>query len=83
MSWVGTVTGPPSGGLEQVVGGQHQDTGLGLGLGGQGHVNGHLVAVKVGIKGGTHQGVQLHGPALHQHRLEGLDAQAVQAWEHG
>ena len=65
-------------GPQQVVGGQHQDAGLGLGLGGQGHMDGHLVAVEVGVKGGTHQGVELDGPALYQHRLEGLDAQAVQ-----
>ena len=52
--------------------------GLGLGLGGQGHVDSHLVAVAVGVEGGTHQGVQLDGAALHEHGLEGLNAQAVQ-----
>jgi len=41
-------------------------------------VDGHLVAVEVGVEGGTHQGVQLDGAALHQHGLEGLDAQAMQ-----
>ena len=65
-------------GTEQVVGAEHQQPGLGLGLGGQGHVNGHLVAVEVGVEGGAVQGVQLQGAALHQHRLKGLDAQAVQ-----
>ena len=44
-------------GPQQVVGGKHQDAGLGLRLGGQGHVNGHLISVEVGVKGGTHQGV--------------------------
>src|SRR6266849_133418 len=38
----------------------------------------HLVAVEVGVKGGTHQRVQLDGAAFDQHRVEGLDAQAVQ-----
>ncbi len=69
---------PAIGGLEQVVGGQHEDAGFSLGLGGQGDVDGHLVAVEVGVEGGAHQGVELHGPALHQDRLEGLDAQAVE-----
>ena len=65
-------------GPQQVVGREHEHPGLGLGLGGQGHVDGHLVAVEVGVEGGTHQGVQLDGAALHEHGLEGLDAQAVQ-----
>ena len=78
MSWVGTVTGPPSWGRSRLFGGEHQDAGLRLGLGRQGHVNGHLVAVEVRVEGGAVQGVQLQGPAVHQHRLEGLDAQAVQ-----
>ncbi len=37
-------------GPQQVVGGEHQDAGLGLGLGGQGDVDGHLVAVEVGVE---------------------------------
>ena len=65
-------------GPQEVVGGEHQDAGLCLGLGGQGDVDGHLVAVEVGVECRTNQGVQLNGAALHQHRLEGLDAQAVQ-----
>ena len=69
---------PAVGGLEQVVGGQHQEAGLGLGLGGQRHMNSHLVTVKVGVVSGADQGVQLQGAALYQHRLEGLDAQTVQ-----
>ena len=40
-------------------------------------MDGHLVAVKVGVKSGTHQRVELNGAALYQHRLEGLDTQAV------
>ena len=65
-------------GPQEVVGREHQDAGLGLGLRGQGDVDGHLVAVEVGVEGGTHQGVELDGPALYQHRLECLDAQAVE-----
>ena len=47
------------GGLEQVVGGQHQEAGLRLCLGGKGNVNRHLVAVKVGVVGSTGQGMEL------------------------
>ena len=38
----------------------------------------HLVAIEVGIEGRAHQGVNLYGAALHQHRLKGLDSQAMQ-----
>ena len=57
---------------------QHEHPALGLGLGRQRQVHGHLVAVEVGVEGGAHQRVDLDGLALDQHRLEGLDAEAVQ-----
>ncbi len=41
-------------------------------------MHGHLVAVEVGVEALAHQRVQLDGVALDQHRLEGLDAHAVQ-----
>jgi hypothetical protein len=41
-------------------------------------VHGHLVAVEVGVEGGADQRVELDRLALDQHRLEGLDAEAVQ-----
>jgi hypothetical protein len=41
-------------------------------------VHGHLVAVEVRVEGGADQRVQLDRLALDQHRLERLDAQAVQ-----
>ena len=65
-------------GPQQVIGREHQHSGFRLGLGGQGHVNGHLVAVEVRVEGGAAQGVQLQGTALHQDGLKGLDAQTVQ-----
>ena len=65
---------------QDVVGREHQHPGLGLGLGRKGQVDGHLVAVEVGVEGGAHQGVDLDGLALDQQRLEGLDAQAVEGW---
>ena len=63
---------------QQVVGREHQDPGLRLSLGGQRHMNSHLVAVEVGVERGAVQGVQLQSAAVHQHRLEGLNAQTVQ-----
>ena len=42
------------------------------------NVDGHLVAVEIGVEGGADQRVNLDGLAFHQHRLEGLNAQAVQ-----
>jgi len=38
----------------------------------------HLIAIEVGVEGCGHQRVQLNGAAFDQHRLERLDAQAVQ-----
>ena len=65
-------------GGQDVVGRQHQDPGLGLSLRRQRQVDRHLVAVEVGVEGVAHQRVDLDGLALHQHRLERLDTQAVQ-----
>ena len=70
--------GPAVGRRQDVVGAEHQHPGLGLGLGGQGQVHGHLVAVEVGVEGGADERVDLDGLALDEHRLEGLDAEAVQ-----
>ena len=65
-------------GRQDVVGGQHQDAGLGLSLGRQRQVDSHLVAVEVGVEGVAHQRVHLDRLALDQHRLERLDAQAME-----
>ena len=78
MSWVGVDDRAAGGRRQDVVGRQHEDAGLGLGLGRQRQVDGHLVAVEVGVEGGAHQRVDLDGLALDQDRLEGLDAEAVQ-----
>jgi len=66
------------GGREDVVGRHHQRARLELGLERQRHVHGHLVAVEVRVERGADQRVQLDRLALDQHRLEGLDAEAVQ-----
>ncbi len=68
----------PVRGREDVVGGQHQDPRLGLRLGRQRQVHGHLVAVEVGVEGVAHERVHLDRLALDEQRLERLDAQAVQ-----
>ena len=41
-------------------------------------MDGHLVAVEVGVEGGADQRVNLDGLAFDQHRLERLNAEAVQ-----
>ena len=41
-------------------------------------MNRHLVPVKVGVKGRTHQRVQLNGFPLDQHGFKGLNPQTVQ-----
>ena len=43
-----------------------------------GHVDGHLVAVEVGVVGVADEGMELDGLALDEDGLEGLDAEAVQ-----
>ena len=65
-------------GREDVVRAQHQDARLDLRLGRQRHVHGHLVAVEVGVERRADERVDLDRLALDQHRLEGLDAEAVE-----
>ena len=68
------------GGAENVVGGHHQHPGFQLRLQAKRYVHRHLIAVKIRIEGGADQGVQLNGLAFDQHRLERLDAKAMQGW---
>ena len=49
-----------------------------LGLQRKRDVDGHLVAVEVGVEGRADQRVKLDRLALDRHRLERLDAQTVQ-----
>ena len=78
MSWVGTMIGLPLAGTEDVVGRHHQHARFQLGLERQRNVHGHLVAVEVRVEGGADQRMQLDRLAFDQHRLERLDAQAMQ-----
>jgi hypothetical protein len=41
-------------------------------------VHGHLVAIEVGVEAFTNERMKLDSPTFDQHRLEGLDAEAVQ-----
>ena len=63
---------------ENVVGRHQQRVGLDLGLDRQRQVHRHLVAVEVGVEALAHQRVELDRVAFDQHRLEPLDAHAVQ-----
>ena len=65
-------------GRQDVVRRQHEHAALGLGLGRQRKVHGHLVAVEVRVERGAHERVDLDGLALDEHGLEGLDAEAVE-----
>ncbi|MBA7569504.1 hypothetical protein ES708_11243 [subsurface metagenome] len=65
-------------GQQHIMGAEHDFAGALNRRLGQGNVNGHLVTVEVGVKGGTYQGVYLYGAAVDKHRLESLDAEAVQ-----
>ena len=78
MSCVGVASGAPCAGRQDVVGREHQDARLGLRLGRQRQVDRHLVAVEVGVERVADERVDLDRLALDEHRLERLDAQAVE-----
>ena len=63
---------------EDVVRREHQDARLGLRLRRQRQVDRHLVAVEVRVERVADERVHLDRLALDEHRLEGLDAQAVE-----
>ena len=73
----------PVGRAQDVVGRQHQHITLDLRLGRQRHMDRHLVTVEVGVEGCADQRMDLDGLALDEHRLESLDAEAVQASARG
>jgi hypothetical protein len=78
MSCDGTMIGCAVRRVQDVVGRHHQDARFQLGFERQGHVDGHLVAVEVGVEGRADQRMELDRLALDQHRLERLDAEAVE-----
>ena len=64
--------------VQDVVGRHHQHAGFELGFERQRHVDGHLVAVEVGVEGRADERMKLDRLAFDQHRLERLNAEAVQ-----
>ena len=78
MSCEGIDDGLAVRGVEEVAAREHEGPALGLGRAGERHVDGHLVAVEVGVVGLADEGVELDGLALDEDGLEGLDAEAVQ-----
>ncbi len=63
---------------EDRVAREHEQAGFELRLDGEGHVDGHLVAVEVRVERGAHHRVEADGLALDEHGLERLDREAVQ-----
>ena len=78
MSCVGVASGGPCAGERMLFEDSIRMPRLGLRLGGQRHVDGHLVAVEVGVERVADERVDLDRLALDQQRLERLDAEAVQ-----
>src|SRR5215469_13795886 len=65
-------------GRKNVVRGKHQGRGFDLRFRRQRNVDGHLVAVEIGVESGADQRVDLDGLAFDKYGLKSLDAQAVQ-----
>ena len=65
-------------GRQNIVRRQHQRGGFDLRFGRERNVDGHLIAVEVGVERGAGQRMQLDGLAFDQHGLEGLNSQTVQ-----
>ena len=78
MSWDGVRIGLPVEGEKMLRRRHHQQLALHERLEGERHVDGHLVAVEVGVVGGADERMDADGLALDEHGLEGLDGEAVQ-----
>ena len=63
---------------EDVVGRQHQRVGLDLRLDGEWQMHGHLVTVEVGVEALADQRMKLDRIPFNEHRLERLNAHAMQ-----
>ena len=63
---------------EDVVGRQHQRVGLDLRLDGERQMHGHLVTVEVGVEALADQRMKLDRIPFNEHRLERLNAHAMQ-----
>ncbi len=78
MSCAGVASGAPCAGDRMLLRRQHEDPGLRLRLGAEREVDRHLVAVEVRVERVADERVDLDRLALDEHRLERLDAEAVQ-----
>ena len=67
-------------GRQDVVRRQHQRRCFDLRFRRQRNVDGHLIAVEIGVERGAGQRVQLDRLAFDQHRLERLNAETMQRW---
>ena len=65
-------------GAKDVVGGKHQGVRFNLRFERKRKVNGHLVAVEVGVESFTNERMQLDSVSFDEHRLESLDTHAVE-----
>ena len=61
-----------------LLGAKHQEPRLQLGLQRQRNVDGHLVAVEIGVESGAGQRMELNRFSFDQDRLKRLDAQTVE-----
>ncbi len=69
---------PAVGRLQQVIGGQQEETALCLSLHRQRQMHRHLVSIKVCIVSRTYQRVQLNCLTFYQNRLKSLDSKPVE-----
>ena len=65
-------------GGEDVVGRHHQNARFELSLERKWHMDGHLVAIEVGVERGADERMELNGFALDQDRLESLNAETME-----
>ena len=78
MSWDGTMIGEPLAGCRMLLVDIISTRASSCASSDKRHVHRHLVAVEVGVERRADERMQLDGLALDQHRLEGLDAEAMQ-----
>ena len=64
--------------LQEVVGGQHEESCLRLCLCRERYVYSHLVTVEVGVERGTNERMELDGTAFYEDRLKCLDTESVE-----
>jgi hypothetical protein len=79
ISCDGMTIGLPSFGPKNVVRGEHQIKRFFLRGFPKRYVDGHLVAIEVGVEARADHRVETNGVAIDKDRLEGLDAKAVQS----